>query len=207
MEETLTEQELINRDLDLWEAERNWRASLPRHSEAEWLRIFPEAITKQRPRIIRRMQLERMFLEAHLADRRFDAIQALKTNKYPWRDDLIKDAARRDIHEIERKIRAIDGRIAYMKTLGRKAVDGVKKKSAPVTEAMIEQAKRFPIEQLVEVNRQGFAKCVWHTDSHPSMFCKKNFAHCFVCQKSGDTIAVAMVKEGLSFREAVERLQ
>jgi hypothetical protein len=207
MLQIFTEQEEIDRDLDLWESERNWRRNLPRHSDAEWLHIFPEAVSKWRPILIRRMKLERMFLEAHLADRKWDAVQALKTNKYPWRDDLIKDAARRDIAELERQIRAIDGRIAYMKTLGNKKVDSVQAKKNIITPDMVEQAKRYPIGDLVEVNRQGFSKCIWHTDTHASMFCKKNFAHCFVCQKSGDTIAIAMIKDGLSFKDAVLRLQ
>lgn len=204
---TLTEQEEINRDLDLWEAERNWRASLPKHSEVEWLRIFPEAMREWKPRIVRRMKLERMFLEAHLQDRRAEAFYSLKTNHYPWRDDLIKDAARRDIARIERQIRAIDGRLAYLKTLGSKKVDGIRKKGVVITDDMIANAKAFPIGELVEVNRRGYARCIGHTDQHPSAYCKKNFMHCFVCNKSWDTIAILMERDGLGFREAVMKLQ
>lgn len=187
--------------------ERNWKRSLPQHSDAEWLHIFPEAVKKWGPILIRRMKLEQMFIEAHISDLKYDTKIALLENKYDWRDDLIKDYARRQLNEMERQHRALAGRIAYIRSMSSKKVDGVRAKKVVITEDMIAAAKRYPIEQLIEVNRQGFAKCIWHTDSHPSMFCKKGFVHCFVCNKSGDAIEVAMVKEGLSFREAVERLQ
>jgi hypothetical protein len=207
MEETLTEQESIDRDLDLWDAERQWRRSLPRHSDAEWLHIFPEAVKKWGPILIRRMKLEKMFTEAHIADLKYDTKFALLRNTYDWRDDLIKDHARRQLNEMERQLRALDGRIAYIRSMQGKKVDGVRKRPVRLTEDMIATAKKFPIEQLIEVNRAGFAKCLWHTDTRPSMFCKKNFCHCFVCQKSADTIEIVMEKEGLSFKDSVMRLQ
>ena len=76
-----------------------------------------------------------------------------------------------------------------------------------ITPEMIERTKNYPIGQLVEVNKQGFTKCFQHIDKHPSVYCKNNFLHCFVCNKSWDTIAVLVERDGLSFKDAVLKLQ
>lgn len=75
-----------------------------------------------------------------------------------------------------------------------------------VTDDMIIRAKEYPLERLVEVNNQGFACCIWHDDKNPSMYCKKNYAHCFSCGKTGDTIDVYMELYNCSFQEAVKAL-
>lgn len=203
----LTEQEQGDVDMELWRAEREWRAALPNHSEVEWLRIFPEALKRWKPVIRAHMILARMFLEARLSDREFEAKTALLFNHYPWRDELIKDAARRDIAYIQKQIRSIDGRLAFLRTLGVKSVDGVRARKVIITDDMIARAKEYPLGELVEINKRGFTKCIWHTDTHPSAYCKKNYIWCFVCNKGWDTIAVVMERDGLSFRDAVVRLQ
>ena len=75
-----------------------------------------------------------------------------------------------------------------------------------ITKIDIERAKQFPMDQIIEINRGGFAQCVAHDDTQPSMFCKNNFAHCFVCAYTGDTIDVYMQVHGCSFGEAVRSL-
>lgn len=81
------------------------------------------------------------------------------------------------------------------------------KKGSGITEDMIDRAREYPLSQLVEVDRRGFARCVAHEDRNPSMFAKGNFAHCFSCGYSGDVIDVAMRILNLDFPEAVRRLQ
>lgn len=207
MHEQLSDQELIDRDLALFDMENTWRESLPRHTDFGWLQVFPEAVKTQKSRLINRAKINLMLLEVHLLDIKHDTKKALMENKYEWRDDLIKESARRQIALVEREIKSIGWQIKLMRPL-KKTVDGVQSpKKLGITPAMVEAAKRFPLTQLVKVNRAGFAKCVWHTDAKPSMFCKKNFAFCFTCNRSGDTIAVLMETEGLSFKDAVMRLQ
>ena len=75
-----------------------------------------------------------------------------------------------------------------------------------ITEEIIKRAKDYPIEDLIEV-RRGMAKCINHEERHPSMCCKNNFAYCFSCGFSGDTITVFMKINGCSFVEAVKSLQ
>jgi len=74
-----------------------------------------------------------------------------------------------------------------------------------ITPAMIEVAKQYPVENLVEVKR-GIALCPFHDDHHPSMGIKNNRFHCFACGEKGDPIAFVMKRDGFSFGEAVKWL-
>ena len=42
----MNEQAQVDIDLDLWEMEQQWKKSLPKLEEAQWLNIFPEAKKK-----------------------------------------------------------------------------------------------------------------------------------------------------------------
>lgn len=76
-----------------------------------------------------------------------------------------------------------------------------------VTKIQIERARQYPISSVLPVSSGGFAKCVNHDDSKPSMFCKNNFGYCFVCSYRGDVIDIYMRIHGVSFGEAVLNLQ
>lgn len=75
-----------------------------------------------------------------------------------------------------------------------------------ITPDMIERAKEYPIEGLVEAHR-GMALCIFHDDRNPSMYVKNNFVHCFSCGKTADTIKVYQKLNGATFPEAVRALQ
>ncbi|MEY2702801.1 MAG: hypothetical protein RLY43_1439 [Bacteroidota bacterium] len=75
-----------------------------------------------------------------------------------------------------------------------------------IDDYMILKAKDYPINNLVEVNKNHFAKCIWHDDNKPSMYVKNNYAYCFSCGKSGDVIDIAMKIRGMNFIEAVKFL-
>lgn len=147
-----------------------------------------------------------MFHEEALRDRKASQIIDLKQNRYPWRDDLIMDAARRDIEAIERILRVTKRQLDEVRMLLEPGREELKKKDH-ITQDMIAHARDYPLSNIVEVNRGGWAKCVWHNETHASMYCKKNFAHCFSCQKTGDVIAVFMHLRGVGFKEAVLSLQ
>lgn len=76
-----------------------------------------------------------------------------------------------------------------------------------ITQDMIARAEEHPIENIIEVDKRGFARCVNHDDRNPSMYCKNNYAHCFSCGWTGNTIKVLIKKENINFKEAVIRLQ
>ena len=76
-----------------------------------------------------------------------------------------------------------------------------------ITPNMIEQARQYPIAQLIDFNR-GVAAAFCHRDKRPSLSHHKqaNRAHCFPCGKSFDSIAVVMQRDGRSFPDAVRFL-
>lgn len=78
-----------------------------------------------------------------------------------------------------------------------------------ITEDDIEEAKNVPMDSILEFNNAGFAICIFHSDSHPSMKWWKqyNVVKCFSCGKSADTIGVIRKMYGYSFIEAVEYLK
>lgn len=83
-----------------------------------------------------------------------------------------------------------------------------KESSNSLTDEMIEIARDFPIEDLVDFQR-GKAYSWCHQDTRPSLchWRKANKATCFVCDKKFDSIAVLMERDGYSFIDAVRALQ
>lgn len=77
-----------------------------------------------------------------------------------------------------------------------------------ITDAMIQQAREYPIELVVEFNR-GLALAFCHNDKTPSLTWnrKNNTCRCFPCDKSFNPIDVLMQRDGKSFIEAVKELQ
>lgn len=62
--------------------------------------------------------------------------------------------------------------------------------------------------RLVRKGRSHMGLCPFHTEKSPSFSVQedKGFYHCFGCGAHGDAFTFVMETEGLSFREAVERL-
>lgn len=206
----MDEQALIDQDLDMFLAERAWRKSSPRLEEAQWLNIFPQA-RKQYGKLIKgKLKIEKKYLIERQEWLRQEAIRRVKENTTDnsWRDPLIKEWRDREIHQCVQRIRAIGFLLTLIRPTNKKGNQNVEnKKGIAITPEMIARARAYPLEQLVEINRAGFAKCVWHDDAHASMFTRRNFCHCFSCQRSGDTIAVLMQRDGIDFKTAVLKMQ
>lgn len=81
----------------------------------------------------------------------------------------------------------------------------VKKDS--ITDEMIEEAKKYPVDKLIEF-KSGKTKCFNHADKAPSMFFgfRLNLACCPVCDKTWDSIQILIDRDGRSFRQAVKEL-
>lgn len=77
-----------------------------------------------------------------------------------------------------------------------------------ITPEMIERARAYPFDQLIEFNRAGFAPCPWHEETSASLHFNRtaNRIHCFGCHKDMDSISYIQDREGLTFPEAVRRL-
>jgi hypothetical protein len=77
-----------------------------------------------------------------------------------------------------------------------------------ITDEMIQAARDYPITQLIEFTR-GTATAFCHNDRRPSMYhqTRLNRACCPVCDKSFDSIAVLVERDGMTFKSAVHQLQ
>lgn len=71
----------------------------------------------------------------------------------------------------------------------------------------IAQALLFPFENLIQVNKRGFALCPFHEEKTPSFYVKNNWGYCFGCGRNFDTIHLLMERDSLSFPKAVRALQ
>lgn len=79
-------------------------------------------------------------------------------------------------------------------------------KPGSITDMMIQSANEYPIEDLLDINRSGFAVCPFHDDNKPSFYTKNNFGHCFVCGKTASVIDIFMQSRGVGFKDAVKSL-
>lgn len=86
-------------------------------------------------------------------------------------------------------------------------LEGKRSDKTLITDEMIERAREYPIESLLEIGHNKRAKCVFHQGEGWNMDIRKNFAHCYVCGATGDTINVYRAQHGCGFREAVLALQ
>jgi len=74
-----------------------------------------------------------------------------------------------------------------------------------ITDDMIQRAKEFPIIELIK-NRRGMALCFNHPDKRPSLSLKNNYAYCFGCGYSADSIKLYMDLNNVDFKTAVKAL-
>lgn len=71
----------------------------------------------------------------------------------------------------------------------------------------LQRARSYPIKNLIKINSQHKAKCLWHDDKEPSMHVyADNHTYCFVCQKRADVIDVYMVLNNCDFKTAMTAL-
>lgn len=74
-----------------------------------------------------------------------------------------------------------------------------------ISQSDIEKARDVPIDHLLD-SVKGFALCPIHDDHKPSMYIKNGFGYCFTCNEVVDSIRLLMVRNHLTFKEAVGRL-
>ena len=190
----------IEEDSFFSDMEKEWRASLPRMSDTDWIEIFPEA-RDILPSEIKKWEARRQ----HGVD-------------------VFKKAVRRSTPEtaIETRLTlqlAVVPRIeeteAHIKRLNRQFHH---KKGAPtapggVNDVDIQRAREVPIASILSTNvrktgKNFSAKCPLHDDSSPSfvIYGDTNTCWCFGCQQGGDSIVITRLLQNLSFVEAVKYL-
>jgi hypothetical protein len=72
----------------------------------------------------------------------------------------------------------------------------------------ISKAKSYPIENLIQVDHNGFTTCPFHSEKTPSfkVYRKQNRFHCFSCGADGDSIDLTMKMNSLDFKSAIKFL-
>jgi hypothetical protein len=110
------------------------------------------------------------------------------------------------------ELQTIDGHIARLSRQlqlikGKPTLKGV------VTQALIELARNFPVEELLnqQFRRSGHnlvGLCPFHDERTPSfyIYTDSNTGWCFGCNKGGDAISVYILVHDCSFKEAVLEL-
>lgn len=178
--------------MTLNELEKNYQPQ--RISTAQGLKIFPES----RPYL--QYKVEKMAKEA-------DILKEKIISKYKW---VLTDIAPKNqwfwnmyIALFERDWEKMKKEVKKMNWI----LNPPTMKEGQITEAMIERAREFPIEDLFEgVSKNHFVKCPFHDETKPSAYLKNNYFYCFGCNIHKDTIGILMARDKLTFPEAVKRL-
>ena len=127
---------------------------------------------------------------------------------YEW----YEDATERNVDYLTKKVIQVFARYEYWKKKLHKFFMEYKftmlrePGNNKITSDMIERAKEYPIENIVKVNKKGFALCPEHDDHRPSMDCRNNFCYCYACGWTGSVLDLYMKLHNTDFATAVEFL-
>jgi hypothetical protein len=121
------------------------------------------------------------------------------------RDPLIKALSESFIRDQEKELRPMKREATALLN----HVNGKETVQAPggITPEMIDQARQYPITSIIEFSKGRYRCCPFHEDRNPSMALYENHVHCFVCNRTWDSISATMALDGVTFREAVLALQ
>lgn len=173
-------------------------------SDAEWLKEFPAEVGAIFNGKITELRSEARHLKRELA-RKMRIIAETETDEFTgwFVKEWLKatDAAR--IAELENKV-------THFQRLLRIADHGPSDWDSAVS-----RAREIPILEVIRgethLRRSGrslVGKCPFHEERTPSfhVYPDQNTFHCFGCQAHGDTIKYVMLRDNLSFKEAVQML-
>lgn len=126
-------------------------------------------------------------------------------------NEKYEQMAREDKPPFDRMFYMLKMRVKEMEAWRKKVTGRLYHKTHPdamnVTQDAIERARQYPLEKLVERNRENKIICPFHADGRPSMFVKNGFGYCFSCGEWCDSIKWLMHVNKFTFMQAVERLQ
>ena len=138
-------------------------------------------------------------------ERTLSAIQNIRRND-SWNKDnpnhWYTNAIERnevDIEAFQKKIKGLEYHLAVAK-------GEVKARPQDITPEMIEQAKLYPIRELIHSTNDVITRCPFHNDNRASLNIQNNFAFCHGCGWTGDTIKIYQTIHSATFPEAVKYL-
>ncbi len=189
----------IEKQFSYEEVEEEWRKSLPRLSDFEWLEVFPEAkdillekVKEWEAEKQRLIGIVKKHLRESTPKNYWEIWASLHVVVIPR-----IEATTKHITRLQRQIRHTSGRPITER----------------ITEADIQHAKEVPIASLLSTNIRKTGKtittnCPLHADRSPSfvVYTETNTCWCFGCQQGGDSISLTQKLHGLTFIDAVKYL-
>jgi hypothetical protein len=178
------------------ELEKEWRVSQIYLSGREWLSIFPEAKPRIKELIAGYSSVaEKLNMEVHDD---LVAIHKLKSDEFStwFAEQIIKVWKGNKLEELIKKIKHLKGFL-------------MKPKKGEITDEEIENSRHYDFRILLPDadNRSQMGHCPFHPDKKPSFYVRNGWGYCFGCGWHGNAIDFLMKRDGLSFREAVKKLQ
>lgn len=183
--------------------EKEWRESLPRLTDKEWLEIFPEA-----KNTIRQKTADFKKLKGQLFNLIGKKMAWIKKNVSPenqwfWRE-LIKAIDAKELLKVEKDLLRFRRMVSETNEADRRNWVGEKE---------INMALAVPIETLISqpLIKRGHTLvglCPLHDEKTPSfhVYPETNSCWCYGCNQGGNTINLMMLLHGYSFQEAVRSL-
>lgn len=189
------------------EHKQEWKKSQSRFTDAELLRIFPEAKDVFPSKIEEWEEAREKLVDA--ISQKLLLVSEVCLNEFSkwfWREWV-------KVNEGQELIR-IDGHISRLKRLG--LIASGKKLKVGVTAGQIDLAVNIPIETVAGTFIKTLSKtsdklvglCPLHAESTPSftIYLKTNSFYCFGCAEGGNTIKFIRAMYGYNFVEAVNFL-
>jgi hypothetical protein len=174
--------------------EKRWQESSIRFSDREWLTVFPEGRPYLKYRLRKLEKLGKKLISEIREDLR-NVYKNIKDEFAIWfNEEIVRVWKGEDLNKLDKEV----SKLEWLLNPNKETID-------KITEVMIERAKQFPFQNLIEIKR-NFTTCPFHSDRKPSFYIKNNWGYCFGCGWHGDTIKFLMEKEGLTFREAIKYL-
>lgn len=162
-----------------------------------------ELKTEVDPEFTKQARLE--YLKGKMMDLIVEAWKQMDEYEDYWRRDKTVERllTGEKIQATVKEIAKLQGEIIFLKKSGKANQAG------SITPDMIERAKVYPMNQLIEIGRYNTLVCLFHADTRPSMkyYPDSNTVYCFSCNKAWDTIGFLIERDRLSFPEAIRRLQ
>jgi len=184
--------------------EKQWQGSLPRFTDKELLKIFPEA-----KEVFTKKIAELGEIRDELADRIKKKLVLIKRrvpdefSQWFWRE-WVKVTDGENILKVDDHIM----RLKRLLTVGKG-----RKPRGWLSENEIQQALAIPIENLFSKPLRKCGKtlvglCPLHNERHPSFYIypETNSCWCYGCNRGGDVISLTRLLYGYSFKETVRYL-
>lgn len=175
---------------------REWQKQLPRYSPSQWLDIFSGSGAEER---VEELISEKVQKAEHLGK---EILNDLETIMRISNDgfsqwfclEIIRVFKGSEFDLLSRQIGTLKSYLFRPRP------------NTIITPEMIMRARNYNWELLMDF-RNEWAKCPFHKEKKPSFHLWKSVGHCFGCNWHGDTIKFLIDKDGLTFQEAVLRLQ